>query len=247
MSGPLNGKRALVTGASRGIGAAIAKRLAADGADVAVTYASSADAANAVVADIQAHGRTGLAIKADGYERGALAGAVRETVATLGGIDILVNNAGTAVFKPLPDLTDDDFDAQIALNVRGPFEATREAIQHMGEGGRIIVIGSVNGERIPGPGGSLYSATKGAVKMFVQGWARDLGPRAITVNTIAPGPVDTDLNPADGDFAQVLAPMTALARYGRVEEIAALTAFVASPHASYVTGAHLTVDGGLIA
>jgi 3-oxoacyl-[acyl-carrier protein] reductase len=237
-------KVALVTGASRGIGAAIAKRLAADGASVAITYSKGADAAAAVVKAIEAAGGKALAIQADAADPKAVKNAVEKTVETFGRLDILVNNAGTAIPKPFEEATLDELDHVIDLNLRGVFIATQAALKHIGEGGRIISIGSCVGERNFTPGLAAYAATKGAVKMFTQGLAREVGTRGITVNNVQPGPIDTDLNPAAGDWAEPQIANTALKRYGHVDEVAALVAFVAGPTASYITGANLTVDGG---
>ena len=237
-------KVALVTGGSRGIGAAIAKRLAADGASVAITYTKGADAAASVVKAIEAAGGKAIAIQADAANPGAVTAAVDKTVATFGGLDVLVNNAGTAIPKAFEQTTLDEIDSMFNLNVRGVFVATQEALKHMKTGGRIITIGSCVGERMMTPGLVAYSATKGAVKMFTQGLSREVGGRGITVNNVQPGPIDTDLNPAAGDWAAPQKAATALNRYGTVDEVAALVAFVASPESSYITGANLTVDGG---
>jgi 3-oxoacyl-[acyl-carrier protein] reductase len=240
----LEGKTALITGGSRGIGAAIAKRLAADGANVAITYTKGADAAASVVKEIEGAGRKAIAIQADAGDADAVKAAVDKTVATLGRLDVLVNNAGTAVPKRFEDTTLEELDRLIDINIRGTFIATQAALKHMQNGGRIISIGSCVGERVLTPGLVPYSATKGAVKMFSQGLAREVGSRGITVNNIQPGPIDTDLNPAAGEWAVPQKAATALDRYGKAEEVAALVAFVASPEASYITGANLTVDGG---
>jgi 3-oxoacyl-[acyl-carrier protein] reductase len=237
-------KVALVTGGSRGIGAAIAKRLAADGASVAITYTKGADAAASVVKAIEAAGGKAIAIQADAANPGAVTAAVEKTVATFGGLDVLVNNAGTAIPKPFEQTTLEEIDSMFNLNVRGVFVATQEALKHMKTGGRIITIGSCVGERMMTPGLVAYSATKGAVKMFTQGLSREVGGRGITVNNVQPGPIDTDLNPAAGDWAAPQKAATALNRYGTVDEVAALVAFVASPESAYITGANLTVDGG---
>jgi 3-oxoacyl-[acyl-carrier protein] reductase len=241
----LTGKVALVTGGSRGIGAAIAKRLAADGADVAITYAKDIDAAASVLKDIKRAGRKAIAIKADASDAAAVAAAVEETVATLGRLDILVNNAGTAIPKKFEEATLEEMDRVIDINVRGVFVATQAALKHMNDGGRIIMIGSSVGEHVLVPGLVPYSATKGAVKIFSQALSREVGSRGITVNNVQPGPIDTDLNPAAGDWAIPQKAATALDRYGRVDEVAALVAFVAGPESSYITGANLTVDGGM--
>lgn len=240
----LSGKVALVTGASRGIGAAIAKRLAADGASVAITYSKGADAAAQVVQEIERAGRRAISIQADATDAKAVTMAVDTVVATFGQLDVLVNNAGTAIPKPFVDTSLEEMDRVIDLNLRGVFIATHAALRHIRDGGRIISIGSCVGERMMTPGLVAYSATKGAVRMFTQGLSRELGHRGITVNNVQPGPIDTDLNPAAGDWATPQIAATALKRYGKVEEIAAMVAFVAGPEAAYITGTNLTVDGG---
>jgi 3-oxoacyl-[acyl-carrier protein] reductase len=245
MATKLEGKIALVTGGSRGIGAAIAKRLAADGANVAITYTKGADAAASVVKEIERGGGKAIAIQADATDAGAVEAAVEKTVATFGRLDVLVNNAGTAIPKRFEETTLEELDRLIDINVRGTFVTTQAALKHMNDGGRIIMIGSAVGERVLVPGLVPYSATKGAVKMFAQGLSREVGSRGITVNNIQPGPIDTDLNPAAGDWAVPQKAATGLDRYGRVDEVAALVAFVAGPESSYITGANLTVDGGM--
>ena len=244
MSNKLDGKVALVTGGSRGIGAAIARRLAADGANVAVTYTKGADAAAAVVEAIEGAGRKAIAIQADAADAKAVTAAVERTVATFGRLDILVNNAGTAVPKTFEETSLEELDRLIDINVRGTFVATQAALKHMKDGGRIVMIGSCVGERVMTPGLVPYSATKGALKMFTQGLSREVGARGITVNNVQPGPIDTDLNPAAGDWATPQKANTALNRYGTVDEVASLVAFVAGPGGSYITGANLTIDGG---
>jgi len=241
----LEGKIALVTGGSRGIGAAIAKRLAADGANVAITYAKGADAAASVVKEIERSGRKAIAIQADAADAKAVKAAVDKTVATFGRLDVLVNNAGTAIPKTFEETTLEEMDRIIDINIRGVFAATQAALKHMKDGGRIITIGSAVGERAASPLLVPYSATKGAVKMFTQALSREVGSRGITVNNVQPGPIDTDLNPASGDWAVPQKAATALDRYGKVDEIAAMVAFVAGPESSYITGANLTVDGGM--
>ena len=240
----LTNRVALVTGGSRGIGAAIAKRLAADGANVAITYTKGDDAAASVVKEIERNGAKAIAIQADATDASAVKAAVEKTVATLGQLDVLVNNAGTAIPKKFEEITLEEIYHMFSLNVRGALVATQAALKHMKNGGRIIMIGSCVGERNMTPGLAAYSATKGAIKMFTQGLSREVGDRGITVNNVQPGPIDTDLNPAAGDWAAPQKANTALNRYGTVDEVAALVAFVARPEASYITGANLTVDGG---
>lgn len=240
----LANKVALVTGGSRGIGAAIAKRLASDGASVAITYAKDATAASAVVKAIELAGGKAVAIQADAADTKAVNDAVEKAVAALGRLDVLVNNAGTAIPKKFEETTLEEMDRMIDINLRGVFVTTQAALRHMNDGGRIINIGSCVGERLMTPGLVPYAATKGAVKMFTQGLSREVGSRGITVNNVQPGPIDTDLNPAAGDWATPQKAATALDRYGSVDEVAALVSFVAGPESSYITGANLTVDGG---
>ncbi len=248
MSQILKNKRALVTGGSRGIGAAIAKRLAREGADVALTYSSSPGLASEVVKEAQARGVKSLTIQADSRDAGALVAAVERTVDELGGIDILVNNAGVAVIGPIDDFKLEDFDRTLAINVRAVFVATQAAVRHMKTGGRIINIGSTNAERMPFGGGAVYAMSKSALQGLVKGLARDLGPRGITINNVQPGPVDTDMNPADSEFAEMLKKQfMALPRYGSAEEIAGMVAYLAGPEAGYITGASLMIDGGFSA
>lgn len=244
MSHSLAGKVALVTGGSRGIGAAIAKRLAADGASVAITYAADANSASNVVKAIEDAGGKAIAIQADAADGDGVRGAVEKTVSALGRLDVLVNNAGTAIPKPFEEASPEELDRVIDINVRGVFITTQAALKHMNDNGRIIMIGSCVGERNLTPGLAAYAATKGAVKMFAQSLSREVGSRGITVNNVQPGPIDTDLNPAAGDWATPQKAVTALNRYGHVDEVAALVAFVAGPESSYITGANLTVDGG---
>src|SRR5579864_1174716 len=244
MNKQLSGKTALVTGGSRGIGAAIAKRLAADGANVAITFTKDASAASAVVKAIELGGGKAIAIQADAANVEAVKAAVEKTVATFGQLDVLVNNAGTAIPKAFEETTLEEMDRVIDINVRGTMATTQAALKHMKSGGRIISIGSAVGDRVQTPGLVAYSATKGAVKIFTQSLSREVGGRGITVNNIQPGPIDTDLKPASGDWAVPQRAATALGRYGTVDEVAALVAFVASPDAAYITGANLTVDGG---
>ncbi len=240
----LQGKRALVTGASRGIGAAIAKKLAAEGADVAITYEKSADSAAEVVRAIQALGRKGVAIQADSADAAAIQASVDRTVAELGGLDILVNNAGILKLGELKDISLADIDATLAVNVRSPILASKAALPHLTKGGRIISIGSFFADRVPFGLLGVYSASKSALIAFNKGLARELGPQDITVNLVQPGSIDTDMNPVSGPFAGPLSQITALGRYGGGEDIAATVAFLASPAAQYITGAAITVDGG---
>jgi len=245
MNRKLEGKIALITGGSRGIGAAIAKRLATDGAKVAITYAKGADAAASVVKEIERDGGKAIAIQADATDADAVKAAVDKTVATFGRLDVLVNNAGTAIPKTFEETTLEEMDRVIDINIRGVFIATQAALKHMKSGGRIIMIGSSLGEHVVVPGLVPYAATKGAVKIFTQALSRELGSRGITVNNVQPGPIDTELNPATSEWAVPQKAATALDRFGRVEEIAAMVAFVAGPESSYITGANLTVDGGM--
>jgi 3-oxoacyl-[acyl-carrier protein] reductase len=247
MSNSLTGKVALVTGGSRGLGAAIAKRLARDGAAVALTYTSSPQKADEVVRVIESAGGRALTIRADSADVKAVQSAVAETVKAFGRLDILVNNAGVVALAPIEAFKMEDFDRLLAVNVKGIFVAIQEALRHMGEGGRIINIGSINSDLVPFAGGSVYALTKGAVAGFTRGLARDLGPRGITVNNVQPGPTDTDMNPADGPFAAQLKNMIALQRYGHGDEIAGMVSYLASPEAAFVTGASLKIDGGFSA
>ncbi|BAU92313.1 short-chain dehydrogenase/reductase SDR [Methylorubrum populi] len=240
----LAGKRALVTGASRGIGAAIALALAERGADVAITYERSAERAAEVVRAIEGQGRRGLAIQADSADAEAVKRSVAAASAELGGLDILVNNAGIARGGPVAEMALADIDALLAVNVRSVVLASQAAIPHLGEGGRIISIGSCLGERVPFPGVTVYSMTKSALLSFTRGLARELGPQGITVNLVQPGSTDTDMNPSDGEQSDLQRAMTALGHYGRPEDIAAAVAFLASPSARQITGTTLTVDGG---
>jgi 3-oxoacyl-[acyl-carrier protein] reductase len=244
MTRKLEGKNALVTGASRGIGAAIARRLAADGARVAITYSKGAEAAASVVKSIEGAGGKAIAIQADATDPAAVKAAIEKIVGSFGKLDVLVNNAGTAIPKKFEETTLEELDRVIDLNLRGVFVATQVALKHMSDGGRIVMIGSCVGERMMTPGLVPYSATKGAIRMFTQGLSREVGDRGITVNNVQPGPIDTDLNPASSDWAVPQKAATALNRYGSVDDVAALVAFVAGPEASYITGANLTVDGG---
>ncbi|MFN6514343.1 MAG: 3-oxoacyl-ACP reductase family protein [Nostoc sp. CreGUA01] len=247
MAKKLTGKVALVTGGSRGLGAAIAKRLAEDDAAVALTYTSSPQKADEVVQAIESAGGKALAIRADSADVEAVKNAVAETVKAFGRLDILVNNAGVAALAPIDQFSLEEFDRLVAINIKGVFVATQEAVRHMGEGGRIINIGSINSDLVPFAGGSVYALTKGAIASFTRGLARDLGSRGITVNNIQPGPVDTDMNPADGAFADNIRGLIALQRYGQSNEIAGMVSYLASAEAGFVTGASLKIDGGFTA
>ncbi|CAJ1511109.1 SDR family oxidoreductase [[Mycobacterium] burgundiense] len=241
---PLQGRRALVTGGSRGIGAEIVRRLSADGAAVAFTYSASGTHAEKLVAELTAGGATVVAIQADAADPAQNAAAVEQAVVDLGGLDIVVNNAAVAHLAPIDDFPAEEFDRLVAINIGGPYWTTRTAIKHLGEGARIINIGSINADRIPGPGLAVYGMTKGAVSSFTRGLARDLGTRGITVNNVQPGPIDTDANPDGSDFAASLKQVTTQGRYGQTGDVAALVSFLAGPESGYVTGANLNVDGG---
>ena len=240
----LAGRVALVTGGSRGIGAAIALRLARDGADVAITYATNAAAAAVVVDQIRGLGRRGVALQADAVDPAVAADAVHRTLEALDRLDIVVNNAGVAGGAPLPEVSDEFFEHMLSVNVRAPFAVARAASKVLPRGGRIINIGSVNAGWIPLPGVSTYGMTKAALAALSRGWARELGEAGISVTCVQPGPIDTDLNPADGPRAALLTPMTALGRYGQADEVAALVAHLASDAGEYMTGAVVDVAGG---
>jgi 3-oxoacyl-[acyl-carrier protein] reductase len=247
MNSVLKGKRALVTGGSRGIGAAIVLRLARDGADVALTYASSPDQANKVADKAKGLGVRSIAMMADAADAKAVTDAVDEAAEALGGLDILVNNAGVAAIAPIDQFRLEDFDRTVSVNVRAVYIAVQAAVRHMKDGGRIINIGSCNAERMPFSGGAVYAMSKAALVGLVKGLARDLGPRGITVNNIQPGPVNTDMNPETGEFADALRGLMSIQRYAKPDEIAAMVAYLAGPEASFVTGASLTIDGGFTA
>jgi 3-oxoacyl-[acyl-carrier protein] reductase len=240
----LSGKKAFVTGGARGIGAAIVRRLARDGAELAFTYVSNRDKADALAAEIRAAGGKAEAIQADSGDAAALAAAIARGADRMGGLDIIVANAGVFTPGTVDQFSLDDFDRTLAVNVRGVFVAVQEAARHMRSGGRILTIGSTNAERVPFPGMAPYAMSKAAVAGLVRGLARDLGPRGITVNNVQPGPVDTDMNPDDGDFAAQVRAVTALERYARTEEIADFVGWLSSAESSYITGASLNVDGG---
>jgi len=250
--GPVNntifaGKTAFVTGGSRGIGAAIVRRLAAGGAAVAFTYQQSSAGADALAAEINAAGGRAIAIKADAADADALTAAVDATAQRFGAVDILVNNAGVLALGDVAEFSLDDFDRTLQVNVRAVFVAIKASLKHMGTGGRIINIGSTNSGRMPFAGGGVYAMSKSALLGLVQGFSRDLGPRGITINNVQPGPVNTDMNPEQSDFAAVMHDLMAIRRHGNADEIAGMVAYLASPEAAFVTGASLNIDGGFAA
>jgi 3-oxoacyl-[acyl-carrier protein] reductase len=243
----LAGKVAFVQGGSRGIGAAIARRLAREGAAVAISYASSRTQAMDLVGAIEAGGGRALALQADSGSPAELQQAIDTAATAFGRIDILINNAGVLAMAPIDEFALADFDRTIDVNVRSVFVATQAAVRHMQEGGRVITIGSVNADRMPFGGGAVYAMSKSAIVGLTKGLARDLGGRGITVNNVQPGPVDTDMNPDSGEFAASLKNLMAVGRYGRADEIASFVAYLAGPEAAYITGASLTIDGGFAA
>ncbi|MFD7066006.1 SDR family NAD(P)-dependent oxidoreductase [Streptomyces sp. NPDC059913] len=240
----LDDKVALVTGGSRGIGAAVALRLAEDGADVALTYQGSAGLAEEVVAKITAMGRNGWAVRADSADPEAVRGAVAAVAERSSRLDILVNNAGVGAVGPIEDVALDQIDRVLAVNVRAPYLYAQAALPHMAEGGRIVSIGSCIAQRVAFPGSTLYATSKAALIGFTKSMARELGPRGITVNLVHPGPIDTDMNPGDGDSADFQRGFTSIGRYGTATEVADAVSYLAGQSARYVTGAELAVDGG---
>lgn len=241
----LQGKRAMVTGAARGIGAAIARRLAEEGADVAITYEHSKEKAEALVSDLQKLGRNAVAIQADSADPAAVKASVDAAAKHLGGLDILVNNAGIARGGLIYDLSLEDIDATLAVNVRSVVLATQAALAHIGEGGRIISVGSCLATRIVMPGLTIYALSKAALVGFTKALSRDLGPRGITANIVHPGPVDTDMNPATGPQAPDMLSMMAIKKYGEPEDIAGLVAYLASEEGRYINGAGIDIDGAV--
>ncbi|CAN7341373.1 SDR family oxidoreductase [Pseudoduganella sp. LjRoot289] len=240
-------KVAFVTGGARGIGAAVVRRLAQGGAAVAFTYQSSSEVADALAASITAAGGKALALKADAADADAVTAAIGQAAKQFGKIDILVNNAGVLRMGDVAEFSLKDFDDTVAVNIRAVFVAVQAVLPFMDKGGRIINIGSTNANRMPFAGGAVYAMSKSALLGLVQGLSRDLAPRGITINNVQPGPVDTDMNPANSDFATVMHGLMAIPRHGRPEEIAGMVAYVASPEAAFVTGASLMIDGGFAA
>ncbi|MFP9113853.1 SDR family oxidoreductase [Flavobacterium sp. RHBU_3] len=240
----LENKIALVTGGSRGIGAAIVKRLASEGATVAFTYVAGKEEADKLVTELEAQNHKALAIQANAADEEAVKKAVDTVAATFGKLDILVNNAGALIIGGLDTLSLADFDKTFDINVRSVFVAIKEAVKHMSVGGRIINIGSTNATRMPFEGGSIYAASKAAIQGLTMALSRDLGPQGITINNIQPGPVNTDMNPENGPFAEYMKTQLSIARYAQPDEIAAFAAFLAGPEAGYITGASHNIDGG---
>ena len=241
---PLADRRALVTGGSRGIGAGIVRRLAADGAAVAFTYREAKGPANDLEQEIIDSGGMARAFQADSEDPEALRSAISETVDGFGGLEILVNNAGTSHIAPIEEFPLAEYERILAVNVRAIFVAIQAATPHLGAGGRIINIGSTMADRVPVGGISVYSLSKAAVAGLTRGLARELGPRGITVNTVQPGPVETDANPDTGEFADAMRSLTAVGHYGQPHDIADAVGFLARPEARFVTGTAWNVDGG---
>jgi 3-oxoacyl-[acyl-carrier protein] reductase len=245
--GVLAGRRALVTGGSRGIGAAIVRRLAADGARVGFTYAASGGSADELCAEVSRRGGEAVPIQADSADAQQVTAAVDQAVAAFGGLDILVNNAGISTSGVAESFSLQDFDRMLAINVRGVFVAIQRAIPHLGQGGRIVTTGSIFADHVPRPGSAVYAMTKAALAGMTRGLARELGPRGITVNVIQPGPTATDANPDSGEFADAMRELTAVGHYGRPEDIASAVAYLVGPEAGFITGITWNVDGGFSA
>jgi 3-oxoacyl-[acyl-carrier protein] reductase len=243
----LAGRVAVVTGGSRGIGAGIARALARHGAKVAITYTSAAQRAQELLGEIESFGGRAIALEADNRDEAALRAALQRVAREFGGLDVLVNNAGVTLRAGIDEVRMEDFQRVLAVNVTAVFVATQEALRHMKAGGRIINIGSSNTRQAPYPTASIYTLSKGALLGFARGLVRELGPRGITINTVLPGPVGTDMNPADGPHSKVVRPLIAVQRYGQTSEIGETVAFLAGPHAGFVTGAEILVDGGFTA
>ncbi|PRX95782.1 SDR family NAD(P)-dependent oxidoreductase [Allonocardiopsis opalescens] len=242
---PLYGRAALVTGGSRGIGAAVAVRLAEAGADVAVTYREGAEAAGRVAKEVESYGRRALAVRADAADPQAVAAAVDHVAAAFGRLDVLVNNAGMGLIAPLDQVLTADVERMLAVNVHAPFAASRAAARHLGVGGRIVTIGSCLADRVAFPGATLYALSKTAMVGMTKGLARELGPLGVTANVVHPGPIDTDMNPADGPGAEFQRGLTVMGRYGTPDDVAATVVHLAGPGGRYITGAAIAVDGGL--
>jgi 3-oxoacyl-[acyl-carrier protein] reductase len=240
----LSGKVAMVTGGSRGIGAGIVRRLAREGAAIAFTYSASHDKAHQLAHSVEAAGGTALAIQADSADAAAVRGAIDETVKTFGRLDVFVNNAGILLGGTIDQVSIHDLDRMLSVNVRSVYVGIQAAARHMGEGGRIVTIGSVVAQRTAFPGASTYAMTKSAVAGMVRGIAVDLAPRGITVNNVQPEPTATDMNPVDGPHYEIIKTLLPLKRLGTDDEVASLVAYLASSEAGYVTGASLTIDGG---
>lgn len=244
LSAPLAGKRVLVSGGSRGIGAAIVRRLAADGAEVAFTYKTATAEADDVRAAVTSGGGVAVAIAADSADPTQVDSAVTQAVVSLGGLDVLVNNVGVGYLEHIDSVSQKHFDEMVAVNLGGTFAYIRNALPHLDAGGRIINIGSINAERVQSPGLAIYAMTKGAIASLTRGLARDLGERGITVNNVQPGPVATSANPEEGDHADWSRTIMALGRYGAAHEVAGVVSFLAGPESAFITGANWNVDGG---
>lgn len=242
----LKDKVAFVTGGSRGIGAAIVKRLAAEGAKVTFTYVNGKTQAEALVKELSEEGLTAVALQSDNAKEGAVSAAIDQAIEHYGKLDILVNSAGVYVGKAFEEHTTEEYDYVMNVNVKSVFEACLTASRKMEQGGRIVTIGSCMADRAAVPQATLYAASKSALSGFTRGLSRDLGPKGITVNLIQPGPVDTDMNPSTSEFSDFQRSMMSIPKYGRPEHIADAVAFLASPANSYTTGSVITIDGGTL-